>query len=161
MKKIIIFLLLIVGMLVFCNENSEKEKHTILTQFVEFQNAIKAEDMDSLNKMIKYPLFDFNFIDGVSYENPKISLSQKEVMENKERFLRELEEILLLKVNLKDNTVKPYVKEYFTISANFVTEEKIFEVFIRYNESEFSGYTVYIFYTGDNELKLMSRNFGH
>ena len=81
-------------------------------------------------------------------------------MGTKERFLRELEEILLLKVNLKDNTVKPYVKEYFTISANFVTEEKTFEVLISYNEPEFSGYTVYVFYTGDNEFKLMLRNFG-
>ncbi len=51
-------------------------------------------------------------------------------------------------------------EEYYTISANFVTEEKIFEVLIRYNEPEFSGYTVYVFYTGDNELKLMLRNFG-
>ena len=67
MKKIIIFLLLIVGMLVFCNENSEKEKHTILTQFVEFQNAIKAEDMDTLNKMIKYPLFDLILIVDLIY----------------------------------------------------------------------------------------------
>ena len=82
-------------------------------------------------------------------------------MGNKERFLRELEEIVLLKVNQKDKTIKSYVKEYFTISANFVTEEKIFEVLIRYNEPEFSGYIVYVFYTGNNELKLMSRNFGH
>ena len=37
MKKIIFLLLLFIGAFAFSNEYSEKEKNTILTQFVEFQ----------------------------------------------------------------------------------------------------------------------------
>ena len=165
MKKIIFLLLLFIGAFAFSNEYSEKEKNTILTQFVEFQKAVKAKDINTLNKMIKYPLMGYSAEDGF-YTDNNGTVTHKEIVTNKKDFLEWVKDVTLPEVNLKNNTVKDYKKGDVSITASFMNEEikeqwgfesgdKVFIVFVSYDDPEFPGFNSYNFIFENNTLKLV------
>lgn len=167
MKKIIIVLLLFIGVFAFSEEYTKEEKNIILTQFVEFQNAIKTGDIDVLNEMINYPLEGYSAKYAFYLVNNE-TVNKEEVIENKERFIKDMQEMLLLKVNLKNNTVKSYAEgNHYIVKAEFVdyyitservkykSKEKLFQVSFRDIDGEESNSDNYYFILENNVLKLI------
>ena len=164
MKKVIFLLLLSIGAFAFSSEYTEKEKNIILTQFAAFQKAVTAKDIDTLNKMIKYPLEGYSAEEDLYLTNTG-SVSQKEIIANKKKFLELIKDVTWPKVNLKDNTVKTYKKGNVSVSAEFLddeakehwgytSDEKVFSVTLFDDDPEYPGYNSYIFILENDQLKL-------
>lgn len=164
MKKVIFLLLLFIGVFAFSDEYTEKEKNIILTQFVTFQKAVTAKDIDTLNKMIKYPLEGYSAEEDLYLTNTG-SVSQKEIIANKKKFLELIKDVTWPKVNLKNNTVKTYEKGNVSVSAEFLddegkehwgytSDEKVFFVTLFDDDPEYPGVNNYIFTFENNKLKL-------
>ena len=94
MKKVIFLLLLFIGVFAFSDEYTEKEKNIILTQFVTFQKAVTAKDIYTLNKMIKQPLEGYSAEEHLYLTNTG-SVSQKEIIANKKKFLELIKDVIL------------------------------------------------------------------
>lgn len=166
MKKLILMLLLLISVFSFSKENfTENEKNIALKQFVEFQKALKNKDINTLKNYIDNPVYGFNYIDGKSYTDYEVPVSHEEIVKYKTKFLNEIKEMALLKVDLNSNTVKKYKNGVLEITAGFSTtennegwgldpDEKTFEVFYYYDDPEYPGYARYVFEIENNKLKL-------
>ena len=166
MKKLVLILLLFISVFSFSQENfTESEKSAALKQFVEFQKALKNKDINSLLKYIDDPVYGINHIDGQSYQDYNVPVSHSEIVKYKARFLDNIKEMALLKVDMNSNTVKSYKKGDLEISAGFSTDEsnenwgtepdkKTFEVFYYYDDPDFPGYNRYVFTFDNNKLKF-------
>ncbi|WP_435307979.1 hypothetical protein [Sebaldella termitidis] len=166
MKKLILMLLLLISIFSFSKENfTENEKTIALKQFVEFQKALKNKDINTLKNYIDNPVYGLNHIDGKSYTDYEIPVSHDEIVKYKTKFLNNIKEMALLKVDLNSNTIKSYKKGELEITAGFSTtennedwgldpDEKTFEVFYYYDDPEFPGYNRYVFKFENNKLKL-------
>ena len=166
MKKFVLILLLFISVFSFSKENfTENEKNVALKQFIEFQKALKNKDINTLKKYIDNPVYGFNYIDGKSYQEYNIPVSHDEIVKYKAKFMDNMKEMALLKVDLNSNTVKSYKKGEVEVSAGFSTteenegwgfdsDEKRFIVFYYYDDPEYPTYDRYVFKFENNKLKL-------
>ena len=166
MKKLVLILLLFISVFSFSSENfTENEKNSALKQFIEFQKALKNKDISTLKNYIDNPVYGFNHIDGKSYNDYEVPVSHDEIVKYKTKFMNDMKEMTLLKVDLNTNTVKSYEKGELEVSAGFSTDEsnenwglepgeKTFEVFFYYDDPEYPGYSRYVFNFENNKLKL-------
>lgn len=174
MKKFILIFLLFISVFSFSKENFTKnEKNILLKQFAEFQKAVKNKDIKAVKKFLDDSVYGFYYIDETS-DSFDAPTDYSKIANSKSEFFDMMEQLTLLKVDLKNNEVKKYTKGNLIITGEFFSwkndetifpawlndiykpDEKIFEVLLVDDDPEYPGYNRYIFKIKNNELKFSS-----
>ena len=168
MKKLVLIFLVFISVFSFGNEDFTKnEKNTVLKQFTEFQKAVKNKDVKALEKFIDGSLYGIVLNDGPAYSSNIGSTSYDEIVKYKNKFFKSINNVTLVKVDLKNNEVIEYTKGDETISGIFSVMEadndlwgnkgdKLFEISDFYDDPEYPGVTRYIFKMKGSQLKFIS-----
>ena len=168
MKKLVLIFLVFISVFSFGNEDFTKnEKNTVLKQFTEFQKAVKNKDMKALEKFIDGSVYGIVLNDGPAYSSNIGSSSYDEIVKYKKEFFKSINNITLVKADLKNNEVIEYTKGEETISGIFFIMEadndlwghkgdKLFEISDFYDDPEYPGVIEYIFKMKGDQLKFIS-----
>ena len=142
MKKVILFLAILLCSTVFAKAYTENEKKEILRQFVSFREAMKNKDIKSIKSVLIFPLYDeyeILFTDGNIYSEKDYlktgKISEKLFDKYSEKFDYEiLKDFEKVKIDSEKNKITNYLLENITAEdkkRKFYLDEERYEYYYK------------------------------
>lgn len=117
MKKLILLLSMLLCVMLSAKTLTNSEKKEILKQFLEFQQVVKNEDVETAVTMIKFPLDDSGEI--VPKGDSVKPITKQEFLEYGSNSFEFLKKLTYLNVDLNTLSISKYVEEGNACSMSY------------------------------------------